>query len=132
MIRRAINIAAAAGFTAAAAAALAVAVSYALFALCHDQLGLTAAASAAIVAAAIAVVMGIGAMIFFNKGGGGHSHKPEPTMAEKAMEFVRQRPVVSAAGLIAVSIIALRNPALIATLVAGAMAEKAGGKQRKR
>lgn len=126
MIKKAVVIAAAVASVAAAAGVIVVALSYALFAFARESL--TPAASAAVVALAFAVILGLVGLILLLKS---HVVRPkhEPTLVEKATEFVREKPLIALVGVLGASFLAVRNPALVMTLVAGMMAPKTGNKR---
>lgn len=110
--------AAAVAALAAAAATAVVAVAYALFALVRDPLG--PAGAAAVVAGAAAFLMLVGALIL--------GRRPKPLRREeqgfipKIIEFAREQPVVAAGAALAVSVIALRNPKILAAVISAFVA----------
>jgi len=118
------TLAAAAAIVAAVAVSV-VAGAFALYAVLLPTVG--AAGAAALVAAAFAVVAVVGALIMMRKAEGGRSGdaaKAPPAsdpfqLAERALEMVKERPVLTAAAAIAAGVIAFRNPALV-TIVAKA------------
>jgi hypothetical protein len=91
-----------------------VALAYAEFALAHQYLN--AAGSAAVVAATVALILAIVALSLFVKL---NAKKPEPeqTLGEKAAEFIKRKPIVAAVAALGGGFLALRNPALVTTLV---------------
>lgn len=120
--------AAAAGAAAAGGAVITVALAYALYAFA--KIWLVPAASAAVVALVFAAAFGIGAAVMAGRARGGHgkaggktakhlkhAHEEPRTLLERAMDTARERPVVAAAGALAAGLLALRNPALVATVI---------------
>ena len=127
ILRRVLSGAAAAGAAAAAAAVVVIGLAYALYALAKTWL--PPAGAAAVTAAAFALVLGIGAAVMASgakgkgKAGGRavkklkHPHDEPRTLMERALDTARERPVVAAAGALAAGLLALRNPALVATVI---------------
>ncbi|WP_426010713.1 hypothetical protein [Caulobacter sp. DWR2-3-1b2] len=114
---------AAAAAIAAAAAVSVVAAAFALYAVIQPHLG--AAGGAAIVAAVAALVVGIAGLLAARKAevGVGLSSAPAPDalfFAEKALEMVKARPILTIGAGLAAGLIAFRNPAL-AAIVAKAL-----------
>jgi hypothetical protein len=113
---------AAAAAIAAAAAVSVVAAAFALFALLSPHLG--PAGSAAVVAAVAAVIVGIAGLLAARKA----EEKARPTapdgfaLAERAIEMVKERPILTIGAALAAGVIAFRNPAL-AAIVAKALAD---------
>lgn len=116
--------AAAAGAAASAAGVVVVALAFALYALAKDYVG--AAGASAITALVFAVVMGLGAALMSSRAKGGKAkpkkgrqtdHAGPRTLLERAMDTARERPVIAAAGALAAGLLALRNPALVATAI---------------
>ena len=112
---------AAAAAIAAAAAVGVFAAAFALFAVLQPYLG--AAGSAAVVAAVAALIVGIAGLLAARK----VEEKVQPTpamdglfFAEKAIEMVKARPILTVGAGLAAGIIAFRNPAL-AAIVAKAL-----------
>lgn len=125
ILKRVLSGAAAAGAAAAAAAVVVVALAYAIYALA--KMWLVPAGAAAVTAAVFAAAMGIGAAVMASgakgKGGGKavkklkHPQDEPRTLLERALDTARERPVVAAAGALAAGLLALRNPALVATVI---------------
>jgi lysylphosphatidylglycerol synthetase-like protein (DUF2156 family) len=111
---KAFLICAAAGATLAAAGVLIVALAYAEFAYARQYL--TAAGSAAAVAGTVAAILVVVALALVIKA---NWKKPEPeqSLGEKAAELIRRKPLVAAALGLGGGFLALRNPALVTTLV---------------
>ncbi len=116
---------AAAAAIAAAAAVSVVAAAFALFAVLQPHLG--AAGSAAVVAAVAAAIVGIAGLIAALKAEEKAQPAPGPdalAFAEKAIEMVKERPILTVGAGLAAGIIAFRNPAL-AAIVAKALLDLA-------
>jgi len=112
---------AAAAAIAAAAAVSVFAAAFALFAVLEPHLG--AAGGAAVVAAVAAVIVGIAGLLAARKA----EEKARPAVApdgfafaERAIEMIKDRPILTIGAGLAAGIIALRNPAL-AAIVAKAL-----------
>ena len=115
----------AAGAGAAAAGVIVVSIAFAIYAFAKDYVG--AAGAAAITALTFAVVLGLGMAVMGSRAKGGRkspTHKrlkhPETaprTMLERALDTAKERPFVAAAGAVAAGLLALRNPALVATVI---------------
>jgi hypothetical protein len=98
-----------------------VAAAFALFAVLAPHLG--AAGAAAVVAAVAAVIVGIAGLMAARKVEEKARPAPAPDalfFAEKAIEMVKARPILTVGAGLAAGIIALRNPAL-AAIVAKAL-----------
>ncbi len=112
---------AAAAAIAAAAAVSVFAAAFALFAVLAPHLG--PAGAAAVVAAVAALIVGIAGLLAARKVE--EKAQPAPTMdgfffAEKAIEMVKERPILTIGAGLAAGVIAFRNPAL-AAIVAKAL-----------
>jgi hypothetical protein len=112
---------AAAAAIAAAAAVSVVSAAFALFAVLEPRLG--AAGAAAVVAAVAAAIVGVAGLIVALRA----EEKARPpqgpdalAFAEKAIEMVKERPILTVGAGLAAGIIAFRNPAL-AAIVAKAL-----------
>jgi hypothetical protein len=118
ILRVVLRAAAAAAAVATAVAASIVAAGFGLYALLEPYLGRPGAA--AIVALILALVAAIVALVLTRKAK--HKSKPaaDQSLAERAIELARAKPMVAAAAAIAAGVIAWRNPALIG-IVAGAI-----------
>jgi len=114
LVSKAFLIAAAAGATLAAAGVFIVALAYAEFALARDYL--SPAGAAAAVAGTVALIMAVVALILVAKTNW-KKPVPEPSLGEKAAEFIKRKPIVAAAAALGGGFLALRNPALVTTLV---------------
>jgi len=112
---------AAAAAIAAAAAVSVVSAAFALFAVLAPHLG--SAGAAAVVAAVAAAIVGVAGLIAAFKAEERHRPPPAPdalAFAEKAIEMVKERPILTVGAGLAAGIIAFRNPAL-AAIVAKAL-----------
>ena len=107
----------AAAMIAAAAGVLVVSAAFALYALVRDPLG--PAGAAAVVALAAAILAALTAVIFerWAQGPKGGKIEAEPDLVQKLIALVKERPIVSAAGLIAAATVAIRNPAITAIVL---------------
>jgi hypothetical protein len=112
---------AAAAASAAAAAVSVVSAAFALFAVLAPHLG--SAGAAAVVAAVAAAIVGLAGLVTALKA----EEKARPVVApdafafaEKAIEMVKDRPILTVGAGLAAGIIAFRNPAL-AAIVAKAL-----------
>ena len=108
---------AAAAAIAAAAAVSVVAAAFALFAVLAPHL--TPAGAAAVVAAVAALIVGIAGLLAAAKvEDTTHHHAPAGPdgffFAEKAIEMVKERPILTIGAGLAAGVIAFRNPALAA------------------
>jgi hypothetical protein len=96
-----------------------VAAAFALFAVLQPHLG--AAGAAAVVAAVAAVIVGIAGLLAARKAEEKPPAAPDGfAFAERAIEMVKGRPILTIGAGLAAGIIALRNPAL-AAIVAKAL-----------
>ncbi|MBO9558839.1 MAG: hypothetical protein J7515_09660 [Caulobacter sp.] len=110
---------AAAAAIAAAAAVSVVSAAFALFAVLAPHLG--SAGAAAVVAAVAAAIVGIAGLVAALKAEDRvHHHQtagPDGfAFAEKAIEMVKERPILTVSAGLAAGIIAFRNPALAAVV----------------
>lgn len=107
----------------AASGVMVIAAAYALFALARDQLGLGPAWAAAAVCAAAAVLIGLVALIASAQFNGPRrkaargAASSSAGMLDQLFDLVRERPIVSAGALIAAAAVAVRNPAVLASVV---------------
>jgi hypothetical protein len=96
---------------AAASGVIVVALAFALYALAEPHLG--RAGGAAIVALVVAVVIGFAGLVMA-LAGRGRRRKASSTLAggllERAVAFVRQKPIVAASAAIGAGLMASRNP----------------------
>jgi Na+-transporting methylmalonyl-CoA/oxaloacetate decarboxylase gamma subunit len=112
--KKAFLIITAAATLAAAVGVLIVSLAYAEFAFAREYL--TAAGAAAVVAGTAALILVVAALSLVIKSGW-KKPVPEPTLGEKAAEFIKRKPIVAVAAALGGGFLALRNPALVATLV---------------
>lgn len=125
ILQRVMSGAAAAGAGAAAAAVIVVSVAFAIYAFAKDYVG--AAGASAITAAVFALALGIGMAVMRSRAGAGrksptqkrlkHPESAPRTLLERALDTAKERPFVAAAGAVAAGLLALRNPALVATVI---------------
>ena len=127
MIQRIVSLTAAVAAIAAAAGVCVVALAYALYAVTREWL--TPAGSAAVVALAFAVIAVTIALIALGKAR--PKPQPEASPVGRLVELARQKPLLAAAGIIAASFIAVRNPGMVATLIMGLMAPKPDPRRRR-
>lgn len=114
LVNKAIVTIAAAAFVAAAVGVFVVSLAYAEFALAREHLN--AAGSAAVVAGTVALILALAALALFIKASW-RKPVPEPTLGEKAADFIKHKPIVAVAMALGGGFLALRNPALVATMV---------------
>ncbi|WP_421934040.1 hypothetical protein [Phenylobacterium sp.] len=112
---------------AAAAAVCVVALAFALYAAVLPMAGPAWAAVA--VAGAAALLMGLCALVLLVK-----AHPPkfgkqpeERDILTKMIDLAREKPIVAASAILAAGAVALRNPKIVATLLATAMATRSAG-----
>ena len=108
---------------AVAAGAAVVAAAMGLFALLRETLG--APGAYGVVALAAALVAGLGIIL----GGFKFHHEkkppPEPSLSDTLGKVVRERPLVAAGAAVAASLIALKNPGGLGTLISAFLAGRA-------
>jgi hypothetical protein len=121
IVGKVLLIVAAAGATLAAAGVLIVALAYGEFA--WARMYLSQAWSAAVVAGTVALIFVIGALVLAIKANW-KPRKPEPTLGEQAIEFVKAKPVAAVALALGGGFLALRNPSLVTAVVLGMLAPK--------
>ncbi len=122
ILEKALPLVAAAAAVAAAVATAVVAAAFALYALVREPLG--PAGAAAVVAAAFAAIAAlIAAIVVIRAEAKRRNQPPEPTLMERVGQLAREHPVMSAGGAIAAGLMALKNPALAATLVSAFLAK---------
>jgi Co/Zn/Cd efflux system component len=120
---------AAAAAIAAAAAVSVFAAAFALFAVIAPHLG--PAGAAAIVAAVAALIVGVAGLLAAHKA----EEKAQPpapdgfAFAERAIEMIKDRPILTVGAGLAAGLIAFRNPAL-AAIVAKALFDSQKPPQR--
>jgi hypothetical protein len=115
-----------AAFAAASAAAVAVvALAFALYALLRDAL--SPAGASAVVAGVAALLVALGAIMaaLFAKPPKRHE---DDSFAGRALDFVREKPILAIVAAAAAGLIAVRNPKLITTALTAFLAGKAADK----
>ncbi len=124
-LRRILGLAAALGAVGAAAAASIVAAAFALYAVTVAYLG--AAWGAAVVALAFALIAVAVAWLASRKvvPRGGKASAPPPSLADRAMGFARERPLIALGAAAALAAVAVRNPAVISAAVSAFLAGSA-------
>lgn len=110
----------------AAATVAVVAAAFALYSVLVPSL--TEAGAAAIVAGVFALVVAFGVLLAASKTGGSHHDHPPSHGGEADFDFVgkifeiaREKPLWAAGAAVAAGLLAVRNPALVATIVAAFM-----------
>lgn len=118
MIRRIVLAVAALGAVTAAAGVVVVALAFAFYTWLRQYLD--APAAAAVIAGVFAIATIVLALILVASVKRPRRRKParEQTFAERMAETLRERPLIAALGAAAAGLIAWRNPALVATLLA--------------
>ncbi len=132
ILKKALLYVAAVSALAAAAAVSVVALAFALYASVLPLAGSAWAATA--VAGAAALMTGLCAMILLVKVSPirfGAAPEQKDTLA-KVIDLAREKPILAAGAIIAVGVVALRNPKIVATLLATAMATRSTGPTRKK
>jgi len=92
----------------AAAAVLIIALAFALYALAEPRFG--RAGAAASVAGAAALFMGLGGLIMALLGRRRPKIETPAGLAERAFDFLQQKPVLAALGAIGAGLMTIRNP----------------------
>ncbi len=96
---------------AAGAAVMVIALAFALYALVEPQLG--RAGAAATVAATTAALIGLGGLFLALAGRRKPSKEPlsiAGSLLERALAFVRQKPILTASAAVGAGFMAVRNP----------------------
>jgi hypothetical protein len=118
--KKALSILAAIAAMAAAAAVCVVAAAFALYALARYYVG---PASAAAVVAVLAALLALGLALMLTR-----KARPRPLKAEekstttRLIELARERPVIAAGAAVAAALVLARNPKILTTVLAAAMA----------
>ena len=122
ILQRVLAAAAAAGAALAGAGVVVVALAFALYAFAKTYVG--PAGASAITALVVAAALGVGFLLAASKARGPKrvapkkaKDEPPQTLLERALDTARERPFVAAAGAVAAGLLALRNPALVATVL---------------
>lgn len=116
MIRRAVFTLVAACMLATGGAVLVVALAFATYQALKIYLHLDPAAAAASIAGVAALLLIVGGLFFARKAS--PPKTPEMSPLDRAIEAVKERPIIAAAAAIAATVIAVRNPAVVANVVA--------------
>ncbi len=96
-----------------------VSAAFALYALMRDLVG-PAGASACVTGAAALLLLLAGVAASLKAGVG----KRQPTLAERAAEFVRDKPLAALVATVAAGFLALRNPKTLAAIIRELMEPK--------
>ena len=123
ILRRFIYLVAAASAVAAAAGVAVVAAAFAVYALFRGPLGPAGAAAAVCgLAALLSIIAGLSLMLVARppqrKG------RSDDSLAVRAMEFAREKPLIALGGAAIMGLIAVRNPQAIATALGAFLAPK--------
>ena len=124
IFRKAVGLVVAFTAIAAAAAVCIVALAFALYAAIRDQIG--PAWGAASVAATFALIALVAALVVTRKARPpkpSHGAQPE-SLAGKLIDLARERPLVAAGAAAAVVAVMVRNPKILAPIVAAAFASR--------
>ncbi|HQT54364.1 MAG: hypothetical protein Q8N10_04150 [Phenylobacterium sp.] len=116
----------------AAAVVVVVALAFTLYAAVLPQVG--PAWAAASVAGAAAVLMALCAMallIKVNPPRLGKQAEERDTLT-RLIDLAKEKPIVAASAIIGASLVALRNPKIVATVLATAMATRSADKAKKK
>ncbi len=114
---------------ATAGAAAVVAASFALYQWLKTDMGLGPSGAAAAVAGGLALVLLIGGMLTMAIARG--PKKKEESMVDRAINALKERPVMSAAAGIAALVVAVRNPAVVASVLAAFLGSQSGNSNRR-
>lgn len=117
---------------AAAAVVVVVALAFALYAAVLPLWGPAWAAAA--VAGAAAVLMGLCAMVLLikvNPPRFGRKAEDRDTLT-RLIDLAKEKPIVAASAILGASLVALRNPKIMATVLAAAMAARPADKPKKK
>jgi len=123
LIRRILLIVVAAAALAAAAATCVVALAFTLYASVRDALG--PAGGAAVVAAVAALIVVVGALVaVLRMRRPATLRRDDQGFISRVMDFARDKPLIAAGAAIAVSVIAFRNPKVVAAVISAFVAGK--------
>lgn len=116
----------------AAAVVVVVALAFTLYAAVLPQVG--PAWAAASVAGAAAVLMALCAMALLSKVNPPRLGKQaeERDTLTRLIDLAKEKPIVAASAIIGASLVALRNPKIVATVLATAMATRSADKAKKK
>ena len=132
ILKKAVLYVSAVSALAAAAAVSVVALAFALYAAVLPIAGSAWAATA--VAGAAALMMGLCAMVLLIKVSPvrfGKAPEQKDTLT-RVIDLAREKPILAAGAIIAVGVVALRNPKIVATLLATALATRPAGPSSKK
>jgi hypothetical protein len=104
-----------------------VALAFALYAALEGPVG--PAGSAALVGVVGVVLLALVGLIAANRGRGhgrhhGHGSEHDQGLAERLIDIVKERPLVSAAAAVAAGVLAMRNPALVGVILTAFLGRK--------
>ena len=116
MIRRAVFTLVAAFMLATGGAVLVVALSFAAYQALKIYAHMDPAAAGATLAGIIAVVLIVAGLVMARKAA--PPRTPELSPLDRALEALKERPIISAVAALAAMVIAVRNPSVVATVVA--------------
>ena len=116
MIRRAVFTLVAACMLATGGAVLVVALSFAAYQALKIYLHLDPAAAAAALAGSMAVVLIVAGLMMARRASPPRAAEVSPL--DRALAAVKERPIMAAAAAVAAGVIAVRNPAVVATIMA--------------
>jgi hypothetical protein len=133
IIRKIVLALVAAAATLAASGVIVVAAAYGLFALARPALGPAGAAGAVCLAAAlliglIGLIAGLQASRVARKMK--RARESSPGVLDQLFELARDRPLVSGGALIAAATLAVRNPAVLVTIVKTLLSQKRSPKTK--
>lgn len=119
ILRKALLYIAAAAAIAAAAGIIVVALAFALYALMCSYF--VPAGAAAVVAG----IAGLGLLVVgLSTVAGVNMRKPEPTLAQRAADFARDRPIAALVAALGAGVIAVRNPKTMVAILAAFLEPK--------
>lgn len=132
IFKKAVLYVSAASALGAAAVVVVVALAFTLYAAVLPQVG--PAWAAASVAGAAAVLMALCAMALLVKVNPPRLGKQveERDTLTRLIDLAKQKPIVAASAIIGASLVALRNPKIVATVLATAMATRSADKATKK
>ena len=128
MIRRIIWGVIATAMLATAGAAAVVAASFALYEWLKTDMGLGPSGAAATVAGGLALALLIGGMITMAVARG--PKKKEESVVDRVINGLKERPIMSAAAAVAAIAVAVRNPAVVASVLAAFLGTQSNSNRR--
>lgn len=114
-MKRIVSLAAALGVVVAAAVVTVVAASFAIYAAARDAWG--PAPAAALVAGLFAITAVLAAVLAVRRAAPSKSAAPPQSLADRAIGMAKDRPILALGAAAVVITVALRNPAVVNTLV---------------